>query len=123
MSTPSKIALYQDDTQAWGLIEADALMLLAKLPDACVDAIVTDPPYGIAFSGEAWDGVAIGQAVSADGERPSPNEAFMRWTRVWAAEAKRVLKPGGHIVAFGAPRTFHRLVSGIEDAGLRSATY
>ena len=41
----------------------------------------------------------------------------MRWTRVWAAEAKRVLKPGGHIVAFGAPRTFHRLVSGVEDAG------
>lgn len=117
MSAPSKIALYQDDTQAWGLIEADALMLLAKLPDACVNAIVTDPPYGIAFGGEAWDGVAIGQAVSTEGERPSPSEAFMRWTRVWAAEAKRVLKPGGHIVAFGAPRTFHRLVSGIEDAG------
>lgn len=117
MSAASKIVLYQDDTQAWGLIEADALMLLAKLPDACVDAIVTDPPYGIAFGGEAWDGIAIGQAVSTEGERPSPSEAFMRWTRVWAAEAKRVLKPGGHIVAFGAPRTFHRLVSGIEDAG------
>ncbi len=118
MSTGSKVSLYQDATQAWGLIEADALMLLAKLPDACVDAIVTDPPYGIAFGGEAWDGVAIGRAVSAEGERPSPSEAFMRWTRMWAAEVKRVLKPGGHLVAFGAPRTFHRLTSGIEDAGL-----
>ena len=45
-------------------------------------------------------------------------EAFERWTRAWAAEAMRVLKPGGHLLAFGAPRTFHRLVSGIEDAGL-----
>ena len=53
VSTGSKVALYEDDTQAWGLIEADALMLLAKLPDACVDAIVTDPPYGIALGGEA----------------------------------------------------------------------
>ena len=37
---------------------------------------------------------------------------------VWAREARRVLKPGGHLIAFGAPRTFHRLVCGIEDAGL-----
>jgi DNA modification methylase len=114
----AKVALYQDDTRAWGIIEADALMLLAKLPDTCVDAIVTDPPYGIAFGGEAWDGVAIGRAVSAEGERPSPSEALMRWTRMWAAEVKRVLKPGGYMVAFGAPRTFHRLVAGVEDAGL-----
>ena len=42
MSSTSKIALYEDDTRAWGLIEADALQLLARLPDACVDAIVTD---------------------------------------------------------------------------------
>ena len=37
---------------------------------------------------------------------------------MWASEARRVLKPGGHLVAFGAPRTFHRLTAGIEDAGL-----
>ncbi len=45
-------------------------------------------------------------------------EAFERWTSVWAVEARRVLKPGGYLLAFGAPRTFHRLVAGMEDAGL-----
>jgi DNA modification methylase len=118
VSTATKIALYQDDTRAWGLIEADALLTLAKIPDACVDAIVTDPPYGIAFGNEAWDSKAIHRAVSTEGERLSPSEALMRWTQVWATEAGRVLKPGGHMVAFGAPRTFHRLVCGVENAGL-----
>jgi DNA modification methylase len=106
------ISLYEDDTQQWGLIEGDALMTLAKLPDACVDAIVTDPPYGIGFHGESWDGAGKAGKHLGDGE------AFASWTRVWATECLRVLKPGGHLVAFGAPRTFHRLTSGIEDAGL-----
>lgn len=118
MSTTAKLTVYDDATQAWGLIEADALMLLAKLPDACVDAIVTDPPYGIAFGNEAWDSKDIHRAVSTEGERLSASEAFERWTRVWATEARRVLKPGGYMVALGAPRTFHRLTAGVEDAGL-----
>jgi DNA modification methylase len=113
----SKFTVYSDDTERWRLIEGDALLTLAKLPDSCVDAIVTDPPYGIAFGGEAWDGAAISRAVSVEGERLSPSEAFVRWTRVWAGEAARVLKPGGYLVSFGAPRTFHLLTSGIE-AGL-----
>jgi DNA modification methylase len=116
MNTASELAVYHDDTDRWRLIEGDALLTLAKLPDSCVDAIVTDPPYGIDIA--AWDGKAIRRTVSTDGERLSPNEAFGLWTRVWAMEALRVLKPGGHMVAFGAPRTFHRLVAGAEDAGL-----
>jgi tRNA G10 N-methylase Trm11 len=63
MST-AKLALYEDATQTWGLVEADAPILLAKLPDACVDAIVTDPPYGIGFHHEAWDGADIHRAAS-----------------------------------------------------------
>ncbi|HYM55646.1 MAG TPA: site-specific DNA-methyltransferase [Solirubrobacteraceae bacterium] len=118
MSIASKVALYSDNSHAWGLIEADELMLLAKLPDACVDAIVTDPPYGIDFGDEAWDGADIRRVARLDGERLHANEAFERWTAVWAAQAMRVLKPGGHLLAFGAPRTFHRLVCGVEDAGL-----
>jgi DNA modification methylase len=109
MST-HKPVLYEDDTQTWGLVEADALLLLARLPDHSVDAIVTDPPYGIDFHGEAWD--------SFGGEDLSASAAFERWTMVWAAQCRRVLRPGGHLVAFGAPRTFHRLVAGIEEAGL-----
>ncbi len=115
MNTTTKTALYSDDTERWQLLEADALLTLAKLPDACVDAVVADPPYGIDFAGEAWDGAAIRN--SAGGKGVSANQAFERWTGAWAAELRRVLKPGGHLVAFGAARTFHRLVCGVEDAG------
>ncbi|HSZ13113.1 MAG TPA: site-specific DNA-methyltransferase [Solirubrobacteraceae bacterium] len=118
MNRSRNLSLYHDDTDRWRLLEADALLTLAKLPDACIDAIVTDPPYGIAFGAEAWDGTAIRESVRRDGERLSDGEAFERWTRVWASEAARVLKPGGYMVAFGAPRTFHLLTCGVERAGL-----
>jgi site-specific DNA-methyltransferase (adenine-specific) len=111
VSTQAKAAIYEDDTNAWGLIEGDALKALAKLPAHCVDAVVTDPPYAISLGGEPWDHFG-------GGELPAP-EAFERWTARWAAECLRVLKPGGHLLAFGAPRTFHRLVAGVEDAGLQ----
>jgi DNA modification methylase len=118
MSTVHDLAIYADDTDRWRLLEADALQALAQLPDACIDSVVTDPPYGIEIVGEAWDGRAIRRAMSQNGERLSDSEAFERWVARWAAECLRVLKPGGHMLAFGAPRTFHRLVGGAENAGL-----
>jgi site-specific DNA-methyltransferase (adenine-specific) len=104
------VSIYRDASDAWRLIEADALALLAKLPAFSVDAIVTDPPYALSLGGAEWD--------SFSGGETSAPEAFERWTSRWATECRRVLKPGGHLLAFGSPRTFHRLVAGIEDAGL-----
>jgi site-specific DNA-methyltransferase (adenine-specific) len=69
-----------------------------------VDAIVTDPPYGLEFMGKAWDG--FGTPLG-----------FQTWSEQWAREAFRVLKPGGHLLAFGGTRMYHRLAAGIEDAG------
>jgi DNA modification methylase len=105
-----KLSVYSDNTDAWRLIEADALALLARLPASSADGIVTDPPYALALGGADWDRFSGGET--------SASEAFERWTSKWASEALRVLKPGGHLLAFGSPRTFHRLVAGIEDAGL-----
>lgn len=110
MSATGKIAVYSDDTLGWRLIEADALLTLAKLPASSVDAIVTDPPYGLSLGGASWDRFA-------DDELTAP-QAFERWTARWASECRRLLRPGGHLLAFGAARTFHRLVAGIEDSGL-----
>jgi site-specific DNA-methyltransferase (adenine-specific) len=84
------------------VLRGDARAL--PLPSGSVDAIVCDPPYGLEFMGREWDGWESAAA-------------FQAWCKAWAYEALRVLKPGGHLLAFGAPRTYHRLVCGIEDAG------
>lgn len=77
----------------------DCREVLAQLPDASVDSVVTDPPYELGFMGKRWD--ASGIAYDAG---------------LWA-ECLRVLKPGGHLLAFGGTRTWHRLAVAIEDAG------
>ena len=85
------------------LLRGDCLVELARIPDGSVDAVVTDPPYGLEFMGKAWDKYA-------------PLD-FELWCARWAAECLRILKPGGHMLAFGGSRTWHRLAAGIEDAG------
>jgi hypothetical protein len=70
---------------------------MKMLPNDSVDSIVTDPPYGLGFMGKAWDALPPGQD--------------------WAEECLRVLKPGGHLLAFGGTRTWHRLAVSVEDAG------
>ena len=77
--------------------QGDCLDRLRALPDASVDSVVTDPPYGLAFMGKRWDY-----------DVPS--------VEVWA-ECLRVLKPGGHLLAFAGTRTQHRMAVRIEDAG------
>lgn len=79
------------------ILHGDCLEQMRTLPDASVDSVVTDPPYGLKFMGKKWDHDVPG-------------------VDVWK-EALRVLKPGGHLLSFGGTRTYHRLVSAIEDAG------
>jgi len=112
------------------LILGDCLEVLKKLPNNCIDAIITDPPYGLVsiskrfgndkarntpametkeggvfarkakgFMGKEWDGSGIENSVD-----------------MWS-ECLRVLKPGGHLLAFGGTRTYHRMACAIEDAG------
>jgi hypothetical protein len=88
----------------YAVVHGDSLKKLRFIPDNSVDAIVTDPPYGIEFMGAEWDGF-------------STSQAFQKWCESWCREALRVLKPGGHIVAFGGTRMWHRLCSAMEDAG------
>jgi site-specific DNA-methyltransferase (adenine-specific) len=79
------------------LMLGDCLERLRELPDNSVDSVVTDPPYGLSFMGKKWDY-----------DVPSVD--------VWR-ECLRVLKPGGHLLAFAGTRTQHRMAVRIEDAG------
>jgi DNA modification methylase len=154
----------------------DCLDVLADLPAASVDAVVTDPPYGLEFMGKEWDRFApertqyhgeradTSKNIGDDRTKPSSRHrvsysmtrstfrrceicgkrefsgspcicpaptwryeqplgtptrmaAYQQWGEAWAAECLRVLKPGGHLLAFGGTRTWHRLAAAIEDAG------
>ena len=86
------------------LLEGDCVEAMAALEAGSVHAVVTDPPYNLAFMGKEWD------------EAGTPAE-FQAWCQQWAAEALRVLKPGGWLVSFGGTRTYHRLACAVEDAG------
>jgi DNA modification methylase len=79
------------------LLHGDCLEQMKTLEDNSVDAIVSDPPYGISFMAKKWDY-----------DVPS--------VEVWK-EAMRVLKPGGHALIACGTRTQHRMVCNIEDAG------
>ena len=141
------------------IYHGDCIEVLRGLPDASVDSVVTDPPYGLEFMGKDWDrpwAVTAQAGVGYEGRdelrlpthRDSRNAncracggrargakrctcttpqwdrhpredmlAFGQWCELWATEALRVLKPGGHLLAFGGTRTWHRLAVAVEDAG------
>lgn len=172
---------------SWEVRHGDCIGLMAAMGECSIDAIVTDPPYGLEFMGKGWDSFrsddrdvpgyngresgAAGEATTegvagthaarrnravayGGGSRATTSRcegcgkrdqfrkahacpegtnwrtelvdpysapptmlAFENWTREWASEALRVLKPGGHALVFGGTRTFHRLTCGLEDAG------
>jgi DNA modification methylase len=81
----------------YNLYHGNCLDILKTLQDNSIDSIVTDPPYGLSFMGKTWDY-----------DVPSVD--------IWI-ECLRVLKPGGHLLAFAGTRTQHRMAINIEDAG------
>jgi len=83
------------------VLVGDCREVMRTMADNSVDAIVTDPPYELGFMGKSWDSTGVAYDVT-----------------VWQ-ECLRVLKPGGHLLAFGGSRTYHRLAVAIEDAGFQ----
>lgn len=121
----------------------DCVEVMASMESNSVDAIVTDPPYGLAFMGAKWDsfnGGSGNQTISerqsegkryADENKGAPRYANSHGKKVTQSEmvafqlamtpifeeALRVAKPGAHLLCFGGTRTFHRMACAIEDAG------
>lgn len=128
-----------DDWSASGeVVCADCLEAMREMPEGSVDAIVTDPPYGLGFMGVAWDTFNDGRegghrtdatfdqvggnhhptcAADQARTRKSENVKFQGRMAPIFAEALRVAKPGAHLLCFGGTRTFHRMACAIEDAG------
>jgi site-specific DNA-methyltransferase (adenine-specific) len=130
-------------TKPYQILIGDCISLLRSMPDNSVDSVVTDPPYGIRFMGKSWDGKDIEERTAYRASKPSRDsacgqsgghrsvaaeagkydltpggmKAFQAFTRDWAAECLRVLKPGGHLLSFAAARTYHHMAVGIEMAG------
>ena len=83
----------------WQLKQGNCKELIKDLEDNSIDSIVTDPPYELGFMGKKWDNSGIAYDVE-----------------LWS-ECLRVLKHGGHLLAFSGSRTYHRMAVSIEDAG------
>lgn len=98
-TAPRQAWVHSDGSVTVTLIPGDCVDVLQTLPGGSVDSVVTDPPYEIGFMGKAWD-----------------NSGVAYNTAMWR-ECLRVLKPGGHLLAFGATRSYHRMAVAIEDAG------
>jgi DNA modification methylase len=124
----------------------DLFDVLPTLAAESVDACVTDGPYGISFMGKSWDNfsptataerIVENKQIESDnpnlrgrtrGPASSPSaveydrslagqRAFQEFSEQWGREVWRVLKPGAYILSCGAPRSHHRMMSGLEDAG------
>jgi len=122
--------LYGDAT----LVNADCFEVLRHLPDNSIDSAVIDGPYGWSLMDNGWDnfnpkGIAKGvRRKGGAGISPSMFSGkydltrrglarFQQFSYEWGVELLRVLKPGAHVVSFCAPRTYHRMATGVEDAG------
>lgn len=129
------------------IIQGDCREIMAGMEADSIDAVVTDPPYGIGFMGKEWDTFSKANeaaskclrkglllSVRPDGQVTyskkasssswkagsydfSRNTEFQQWFTGWASELLRIAKPGCHVLCFGGTRTYHRLTCALEDAG------
>lgn len=87
------------------VMRGDCMGLGALVPDESIDALVTDPPSGIAFMGKSWDTDKGGR------------DAWIAWLAERMRLAYRLLKPGAHALVWALPRTSHWTATAVEDAG------
>jgi DNA modification methylase len=132
-----------EGSTSWRIIEGDCIEAMAAMDKHSVDAVVCDPPYGLGFMGKDWDSPGgtgdfpmrrtteantVNTGASRQGGRQRASEdwhkrqlrdarSYQAWCEAWGAEALRLLRPGGYLLAMGGTRTYHRLASGLEDAG------
>ena len=119
------------------VVHGNCIEVMRKWKENSVDAIVCDPPYGLEFMGKEWDSFSEkedqegnkaqtdkwGKGITGStlprpaGKQNKSLRPFQQWCEEWGREALRILKPGGHILAFSGTRTYHRLACGLEDAG------
>lgn len=89
----------------WCVVEGDALDVVRALPAACVDALVTDPPSGIAFMGAEWDRDRGGRAQ------------WCAWLASILGHVRAATRDGGRALVWSLPRTSHWTGCAVEDAG------
>jgi site-specific DNA-methyltransferase (adenine-specific) len=116
------------------LHHGDCIEVMAGMDPESVDAIVTDPPYGLAFMGKEWDSFKKSGGVFHGGGPNGLGKTEGKWRLVdpprfiggspaqafhfaWAEAAYRVAKPSAYLLAFGGTRTVHRMTVALEDAG------
>lgn len=92
------------------VLHGEARDRLQSLPDDSIHAVVTDPPYNFQSDGS-------GGFMDKDWDDIGSSREYQQWCADWAEECYRILKPGGHLVAFSSNRQHHRLFAGVEDAG------
>jgi len=109
----------------------DCKEVLKTFPENSVDSVITDCPYGLGFMGKEWDtfdktqfGIAGKEGANDLKVKKNFNvmpryntDGLYEFTKEWAQEALRVAKPGAFMLCFTGSRTYHKIVSGIEDAG------
>lgn len=85
------------------ILHGNSIELLKDFEENSIDSIVTDGPYGLGFMGKEWDKFT--------------SKEYQDFSFEWGSQALRVLKPGGLVASFSAPKKYHRMVCGLEDAG------